>query len=279
MIRYLTFEAYHGKSGIGSTRIRVHNLIKYWPEAGLYKYGENPDALIFQKVYMNYDYQFPKHFEGIRILDICDPDWTEGLAVAETVRNMDGVTVPTEELAEFIRQFADCPVKVIPDRHDLETFPPLKTHKGKLTRAVWFGYAHNAEVLRFVIPVLERFGIALTIISNDNPYADRWGSQEFDYTYMHYNQETIHTDLQAFDICILPKGDRPRDRFKSNNKTVIAQLCGLPVVTNVDELEAMLTAEARQEEAQACYNEAIKDYDCKLSVVEMKGFIDGLRGR
>ena len=51
-VRFMTFEQYHGKRNIGSTRIRVRNLLKHWKEADIYKYGENPDVLIFQKVYM-----------------------------------------------------------------------------------------------------------------------------------------------------------------------------------------------------------------------------------
>lgn len=71
IVRFQDFEKYHGKRGIGSTYIRVHQLIKYWKEAELYRYGENPDVLIFQKVYCTPDYKFPAHFKGIKILDLC----------------------------------------------------------------------------------------------------------------------------------------------------------------------------------------------------------------
>ena len=40
--------------------------------------------LIFQKVYCTPDYKFPEHFEGIKILDICDPDWVDGASIVET---------------------------------------------------------------------------------------------------------------------------------------------------------------------------------------------------
>ena len=73
-VRFMTFEQYHGKRNIGSTRIRVRNLLKHWKEADIYKYGENPDVLIFQKVYMTGEtyrstaYKFHKYFPGTKIV-------------------------------------------------------------------------------------------------------------------------------------------------------------------------------------------------------------------
>ena len=80
-VSFFTFEAFHAKSNVGSTKIRVHNLIKYWEEAELYKYGEKPDVMIFQKVYVNKDYKLPVTFPAVKILDICDPDWFEGVPI------------------------------------------------------------------------------------------------------------------------------------------------------------------------------------------------------
>lgn len=181
-VRFFTFEQYHGKKNIGSTRIRVHNLIKHWDEAELYKYGENPDVMVFQKVYMQPDYHFPKHFEGIKILDICDPDWlSEQQNVVETINAVDGVTCPTETLKEFLEQLSDKPVRVIPDRHEFDTLPDLRSHSGKIRKAVWFGFKQNAELLQFAIPTLERRGIHLTVISNDDPACWRWANDPDKY--------------------------------------------------------------------------------------------------
>jgi hypothetical protein len=276
IVRAFTYSRYHGKGQVGSTRLRVHQLMKYWPEYKEYKYGEKVDVMIYQKVYMTYDWRFMEHFEGIQILDICDPDWLEFQNVKQTIDQMDGVTCPTEAMAEFLRQLTDKPVKVIPDRHDLELVPSLKKHTGKLKSAVWFGYAQNAELLRMVVPVLEREGISLTVISNDNPYVARWASEKFDYNFLKFDEETINRDLQAYDICILPQGNRPQDRFKSNNKTIIAQLAGLPVVTDIEGLMAMQTPQARNKEALACYNIGRELYDVKLSVKDMQELIGGL---
>lgn len=279
VVRWQTFEQYHNKKNIGSTNIRVHNLIKYWPETALYKYGEKADVMIFQKVYCTYDYKLPKHYPGIRILDTCDPDWqqTPDIHIAETVRNVDATVVPTKNLQKYLQQMTDKPVVVIKDRFDLSEFPAKKVHKGKLKTAVWFGYSHNAELLRYAIGSLEKRGIKLIVVSNEDPMAYRWCDDsvayEANYQFIKYDQATIYDTLQLADVCVLPKGYRPEDKFKSENKTVIAQLCGLPVVTDADELDKMMTAEARNNHINAIYDTLRAEYDCKKSVQEYQELI------
>ena len=282
-VEFQTFESFHGKKNIGSTNIRVHQLIKYWPEASLYKYGSNPNVLVFQKVYWLPDYRFVEHFEGIKILDICDPDWLDNMYIARTVENCDGVVVPTVAMQKFIQQMTDKPVKVIKDRFDLEFVPKLKTHKNKdrLT-AVWFGYHHNAEVLRYgAVKALEDMGMRLVIISDEDPAAWRWAndSEKFkqSYKFLKYGEDSIYDRLQQFDICILPPDNSSRGMFKSENKTVKAQLAGLPVARSIDELETLVDNNKRNEVSQLYYKKAIKEYDVKISIQEYKELIDGLK--
>lgn len=280
MVRFFTFEQFHNRKNIGSTKIRVHNLIKYWPEAGLYKYGEKPEAIIFQKVYCTYDYKFPITYPFIKILDVCDVDWnnTPDIYIKETVDGMDAVVVPTESMRKLMSSMTDTPVQVIKDRFDLEEFPVKKTHHGKAKTVVWFGYAHNAELMNYVIPSLESRGLNLIIISDNDPqlyrYANDSHGYQSKYTYIKYNQETIYSDLQKADICVLPKGNRPQDRYKSENKTVIAQLCGLPVACDAEQLDSFIEAEARNSHINTIYDKLKQEYDCKLSVKEYKKLIE-----
>lgn len=286
MIRWQTFEQYHNRHGVGSTRLRVHNLMKYWDGSGLYKYGEKPDVFIFQKVYCTYDYKFPKHYKaGIKILDVCDTDWvqTVDLYIKETLDAMDGIVVPTKNMQKLLQTMTDKPVKIIKDRFDLSEFPKPKVHSGELQSVVWFGYSHNAELLRFAVPSLEIRNIRLTVISNEDPAAYRWATKPDEYvknyTYIKYNQEALYEQLQGHDACALPKGYRPEDKYKSENKTVIAQLCGLPVVTDAEGLEAMQTSEARNESIKTIYDTIRQEYDVLRSIEEYKEFIEELRGK
>lgn len=282
-VGFITFESFHGKKNIGSTNIRVHQLTKYWQEAETYKYGSNPEVLVFQKVYWLPDYKLVEHFEGIKILDICDPDWLDNMYVKRTVDNCDGVVVPTKAMQEFMQQLTDKPVKIIKDRFDLEFVPKLKVHKPKkeLT-AVWFGYHHNAEVLRYgAVKALEDMGIRLVVISDDDPAAWRWAlnGEEYKnkYKFLKYGEDTIYERLQQFDICILPADGSSRGRFKSENKTIKAQLAGLPVARTIEELEELVDNNKRNDISAKAYKKAIKDYDVTKSVIEYKELIEELK--
>ena len=277
-VKALTFEQVHNKPGTGSTNIRIHQLIKYWPEFSLYRYGQNPDVLIFQKVYILSDYKFPKHFENLKILDICDPDWLEGHAIVETVQAMDAITCPTEALAEFIRQFTANPVVVIPDRFDLEVLPKPKKHEGVAKTVVWFGYSHNVGCLKPALGILDSLGLRLLIISNDDPNITRWRSVNMrdQYQFIKYDEKTIYDDLQKADFCLLPDNFRPQDRFKSNNKTVKAILAGLPVAKTSEEVKLYMDSAEREAFLINNYDTISKEYDVKKSIEQYKELIGTL---
>lgn len=277
-IRFFTYSQFHGKSEpVGSTFIRVDQLIKYWPEADLYKFGENPDCLIFQKVFISQDYKFPKHFEKKKILDICDPMWLEGFNIVETCHAMDAVTCSTEPLATYIKQFHNN-VTVVPDRFDVDILPEPKKHFNKAKTVVWFGYSHNSELLKPAIPIIEEQGLNLIIISNDDPIANRWGlrdKKEY-YIYKKYNEETIYADLQKADFAILPEGLRPEDTFKSNNKEIKANLAGLPVAKTPEEVIDYMKASKRREWFDTSYAKIRQEYDVRNSVKQMQNIIASL---
>lgn len=276
-IRYQTYSQFHNKDPVvGSDFIRVNQLLKYWPEAALYKYGEFPDVMIFTKVFSAYDYKFPNHFENIKILDICDPMWLEGMDVAETARAMDAVTCPTESMAQFMRQF-NTPVYVIPDRWDIDpkVLKPPREHIDKAKTVVWYGYAHNAEILKPAIRTINELGLNLKIISNDDPILYRFDDRpkEEYYQFVKYSNDTILQELQLADFALLPIDYRPIGRFKSNNKTTHAILAGLPVATNGDELRSFLEPEARKKYMLEQYDIIKSEYDVRKSVDQMKEII------
>lgn len=281
VVKFFTFEQFHNKKDVGSTKIRVHNLIRHWPEASLYQFGDKMDVMIFQKVYCTYDYKYPKHLKAIKILDACDIDWyeTPDIYLKETLNNMNGVVVPTEPLRRYLQQMTEARVKVIKDRFDLSEFPPPKKQQGKAKTVVWFGYAHNAELLKSAIPALEKRNLKLIVVSNHDPVVDKWATVEAfkkSYQFIRWN-EKAYQNIQTGDICILPKGVRPMDKFKSENKTTIARLLGLPVATNAEELDQFLSPESRVKDQQTWYNKTRTDYDVKLSVKEYKELIDELQ--
>lgn len=280
MIRFFTYSQFHNKRPpVGSSLIRVKQLLKYWPEADLYTYGENPDVLIFQKVYSAPDYKFPQHFENLKILDVCDPSWFEGAPIKETIDAMDAVTVPTEALKDFISQMTDKPVVVIPDRFDIEMIPKKPKSHTKTARTVgWFGYVHNLEPFRPALPIIRELGLNLKIISNDNPHLPQVpNSIEPDkYEFVKYDEETIYTELQKIDFMILPEGNRPEDKYKSNNRTIKSILTGLPVATTKEEVIEFMKPENRRKYIDEKYATIKEAYDVRKSVEQYKELIDSL---
>lgn len=281
MVRFFDFSVFHNKRPpSGSTKIRVRQLIKYWPEAGLYKYGENPDVLIFQKIYANRDYKFIEHFENIKILDVCDPDWLDGVPIKETVDSVDAVTCPTTELAEFLRQLTDKPVKVIPDRFDLADVPAAKEHKELAKRVVWFGYRHNADALKSVVPLIKEKQLEILIISNDDPITYQYDKDIRPlYTYKKYpeDEKEFYKLMQTADFAVLPIGSRPQDRFKSNNRKTKCILAGLPVANNTEEFYKYLDPKPREVYIKQNRDKILKEYDCRLSIKDYKELIDEIK--
>lgn len=282
-VRFLTFSAYHGKHPVtGSTHIRVNQLLKYWPEADLYLYGEHPDVLIFQKVYCSPDYKFPAHYPEKKILDLCDADWFDGTSsIKETVDAVDAITCSSENLVEFIKQLTDKPVIYMPDRFDMEAVPTPKKHVNKATKIVWFGYRHNAELLRHAMQFIYDQGYDLIVISDDDPMAWQWlprsiGEQyrKEKYTYIKYDEEHVYDDLQRADFAFLPEGRRPQDRFKSNNRTIKAVLAGLPVAKDPTSLELYKDPKTRQKTIDKLLEDTKRKYDVRRSVEQYKEIIN-----
>lgn len=284
-IRFFDFSRYHGKNPpSGSTNIRVHQLIKYWPEADIYLYGEHPDVLIFQKVYCTPDYKFPANYPAIKILDICDPDWLDGTtSIRETVDSMDAVVCSSEGLQKFAKQLTDKPVVVIKDRFDLEPIPAPKIPSGDAETIVWFGYRHNADCLKYAMRTIDELGLNLMVISNDDPFAWQWLPRESAmafkerYTFVKYKEDTVYTYLQKTDICLLPSAERPIDKFKSDNKTAKAILAGVPVAHNGDQLRQLLTEEGRKTFLEDNYQKYREEYDVRKSVEDYKKLIELIR--
>lgn len=281
MIRFFDFSVFHNKRPpAGSTKIRVRQLLKYWPEAALYKYGENPDVLIFQKVYANSDYKFINHFENITILDICDPDWLDGLPIKETIDAVDAVTCPTTELVNFLKQMTDKPVKLIPDRFDLTDVPTAKDHTERAKKIVWFGYRHNADVLKAIVPFIKELQLELLVISNDDPITYQYDKDIRKlYTYKKYpeDEKEFYKLMQTADFAVMPKGSRPQDKFKSNNRKTKTILAGLPVANNKEQLYNYLDPKPREMYIKQNRDKIMRDYDVRLSVKEYKDLIDEVK--
>ena len=275
----ILFEQMQGDNYLGSSRIRGHWLVDYWnrdktidSSLEVFKQGAKYDFLILQKAYW---IEYTEKFEGIKILDLCDPDWLGGAVIKRMSNSVDGITTSSQTLADALKEITDKPIKFIPDRQDLDFHPFIKKHKGQAKRVCWFGYSHNSEELYQVVRSLDKLGLKLTVISNCRPpckYADEnvqydWKNPSFDF-----NKEV--TDC---DIVIMPSHINALGKYKSLNKTYTSWALGMPVANSEADLKRFLDADERNKEAEKRIKEVREKYDIRLSIKEFSNFIKQLK--
>jgi len=273
-IGIITFEKYEGRRNIGSSRIRGRWLVDKWENAELFKQGEKYDVVIYQKAYW---VEHARLFKGIKILDLCDPDWLHwGYRTKEMIENVDAITTSTEALAEGLRQFTDKPVICIPDRINQDYFRKKKQHAGRATYVGWFGYSSNFEMLQPVITFLIKNSLNLIVVSDGtfSPQSNNVG--KIKVLNKKWSETTVHDDLLTCDFLINPQAERGKWKYKSNNKTLTGWALGLPVASNVSDLTRFLSQEEREKEAKTRLNEINEKWDISRSIEEYTALISEL---
>lgn len=276
----MTMEDYQnrGLNSVGSSRIRGRWLVKYWDEASMYRMGYEYDVMIYQKVYWD---NMMEKFDGVQILDICDPDWLEGRDVMRYCRMMDGVVTASEALAEYIRQFVDTRVVCIPDRLDLDEFGfKPKKQVGKLNSLVWFGYHNNFGYLTYALPALIDKGLTKLTVISDGPYQVPGGLGRMDVHNVQYEQGLVNEELLKHDAAFLPNPGKlnidTKGRYKTNNKELVCKAIGVPVISEPEDLDRLDDPKERQADIETGRVEIEDKYNVKQSVVEYKQLIGDL---
>ena len=263
------------KDSVGSSRIRGRWVYQNWEEAEEFRIGEAYDAIVYQKVYWK---EMMKNFNGLQILDICDPDWLESKPVFEYVDMVDGVVTSSPTLAEYMKRIRPGKkIVCIPDRIDFsENQLKKEKHTGRAKTVAWFGYSHNIHYLFKTFDFLIQRGLELVVISNE-PFNPPLGFKNLQVRNIPYSYPDVNRHLIDCDMVLLPvPDDDARGKFKSNNKTVQAWSLGLPVVTSSHDLDIFMDGEARQKEADEKRAFVLQEYDVKKSVEEYKLFFNEL---
>lgn len=257
-VGYLTMEKYDNRreNSVGSSRIRGRWVMKYTPEIETFKNGQHYDAVVYQKAYWD---DHMKEFDGVKIFDLCDPDWLDRRPVKGVCDLVDAITVSTPALKEFLGQMTDKPIRIIPDRIDPEEYTVRKTeHSSKIRTVVWFGYSSNSIVLDPVVNVLHDLGISLVVIS-ERPYHSADVNIKYEY-------DSVNSEIIKHDAVLLPQvEDNYRHSFKSNNKTLASWALGMPVIKTYEDIERLASREAREQESEQRYNEVITDHHVRKS--------------
>ena len=275
-IGIIPFEKWMGKKNLGSSRIRCHWLLPYWDDAEIFGVGKNYDVVIYQKAYWNIHMEM---FKGIKIFDICDPDWLHWqYNFIECIDLCDAVTTSNDELTKAISKFTDKPVVTIADRIDPTFFGGAKKiHSGDAKVVVWFGYQHNQSMIDSALSAIAKNKMDLIVIA-DKPYImpSQW-HKKIRLTNYPFDNETFVSDLLEGDIVINPQLSTAKWKYKSNNKTLHAWAVGLPMASNDKELKMFIPQRAREEEAEKRMQEIKDHWLVEKSVAEYKGLIESLQ--
>lgn len=274
----VSFEEFHRRTNIGSTRIRVQWPLNHWPEAELFTTGKRYDVVIFQKAYW---LQYAEAFDGIKILDVCDPHFlTWRRQLKRMMDCCDAVTAPTRPLVDVLRKYTSRPVLCIPDRLDPQAFAGMwKNHAGRgpAKSVAWYGYSHNFAALDSIVHALPEMGIEeLVVVADENqPYylpAMLVGSLSVrNFT---WRPDTVSRDLLCADIVINPRLTTGRWKYKSDNKTLTAWAIGLPVAHDGEELAAFIPEAARVQETERLRRHVFDEYHVRRSVDEYRRLIE-----
>lgn len=275
---FYTFENHHGKKNIGGTRLRAHWPIEKWKdngpdigEAELFTHGRKYDILIYQKAYW---FQHAEYFDGIKILDLCDPDFLEpGYPVKRMIEACDAVTCSSEKLAIEVAKFAgDKPVWFIPDCVLDPQKEPMKKHEGSLSKVAWYGYAENFPALNTALTAIVKRGLELIVVGTDT-FTPPPSIKGLNFTNYPWKPETWVEDFMRADVVINPKISSGRFAFKSDNKTVQAWAVGMPVADFDTDFDKLETAEARNKEGAEKRQWVIENRDVKIQVGMLKDLI------
>lgn len=277
-IGFVTFEKYQGKKNIGSTRIRARWVMdkinelypdQYFAEEHLN--GKAYDVLVFQKAYW---LEMAKAFKGLKILDLCDPDWMQWeYQVKQMIDEVDVITTSSEALKNFVANLTEKPIYFIPDRLKLETIKERKKHRGDLQTVAWYGYNSNFEVIDWAIQALNKRKLKLIVVS-DKAYRLPTGIKNVELTNYKWTEDTVNGDLLRADAILNPPMTKGRFKFKSNNKTTLAWSLGLPVLETDEDFDIYKSADVRNSFAENIQEEINSNYDVKDSAKELIGIIE-----
>lgn len=259
---------------VGSSRIRMKWLLPFFEEAEEYMLGRRYQTLIFQKAYYE---KLAQRFEGVKIFDLCDPDWLDPRPVVEMISYCDAVTVTTQAIADYLRRLTDKPIVIIPDRVNFQEVKEVKTeHEGRAKSVVWFGYSNNLKYIERTFDYLHAKGLSLTCITDEmtEHYNTNLPMRFIKYRYEIISQEVVKHDFVIMPDTIDLDG---RLKYKSNNKVIQSWAWGMPVAKTPEDIDRFLDPVERRKESLIRQKEVAEKYNITQSVEEYRILIANLK--
>jgi hypothetical protein len=248
----------------GSSRMRAYWVAEHMQDATVIQVGEalpDADVYIWQKT-VNTE-QIASMPNARHYWDVCDPSWWwQPEECREIADLMDGIVASSQALADDFNEWYEEETAVcIPDRLNPDHFPKKRQHQNTdPVRFIWFGVAVNRIALFGAMANMERLvanghNIELTIM-DDRPDIPAQFTNKFPVYHVRWELDKENEILASHDIALLPPYPGAWGKVKSNNKTITAGLCELPVTKGVDYkvMQAYMVTEHRKEAAHEYHN-------------------------
>lgn len=255
------------------------------------------DLVVFQKCYNSKFQEIAEKAKSMNpkiklVLDLCDAEWlTREEELKAMIEKMNFVTASTNQIKKWVQK--NCPTKKcyrIPDGHDLDYYgrvdyfqdgneiKVLPIQKNEQMKYVWYGNSGTIQSLKAVLPIIERVrgkGDTLTIIADERARG-QVESQKIRVEFVPWTLETVNNDVRKGNIVLNPRLTTPGYVVKSNNKTVMAYILGLPCIDRVvnddngwiADLIKFRNPEYRKEDVDKKRPELLEKYSME-SVVEL----------
>jgi len=295
-IGFLTYQAIVSDN-VASTRFRVTWPLKYMPASFAsedYDQLKKCDAVVFQTRMNTSDIEMAVKLkaDGVKLIwDFTDPHWLKEYdrhaihpifyKIAELA---DIVTLPTEEEERTYREtFPKVQTQVLKDRLELSKFKKFKIHKEhKDFKICWHGSYGNIGSIDLAREDLERLGaefdITLVYVFDK---AGQYHVRPFRNIKIEkrlWSEEAVTCAMLDSDVSINPKYDNWKS-YKSNNKTIMAWVCGVPCVERnfYNEIKKfLLSTELRNKEGKEKRKHVIENYDVRDTAKEWNSIVNGL---
>jgi hypothetical protein len=223
---------------------------------------ENYDVIIYQKSYVGKEVRIiaEKYKHKLQIFDLCDPEhWFRKDLVQYMIDRCKIIISSNQWLADELKKTFNREVEVIPDRQKLDFYTIRKVHEDVPVKLVWFGYCDNFYLVKPYLDEIKERQLPLLIIGD---YPVNYG------IYFQWTLDTFCSDIIRGDVVF-----NPIVPWKSNNKTTTAWTLGMPVASNIEEIDRFLDYKERIKESELRINEVKEKWDIKLSANELFNLI------
>ena len=230
-----------------SARFRAEWPAKYLnadilDEKAIYSDLYNYELVIFQKTYNLKFLELAKRLreKGIKTgFDLCDAEWIgHEIEIKAMIETVDFITASTPAIMAWVlNEFPKKQCYVIPDGHDLKYYNsalPVKQMAGPLNY-VWYGNSGTILSLKAIIGIIEANSgpkDTLTIIADERA-RNAILSDKIGVKFVPWQLETVNDEIRRCNLVLNPRLDNESYRVKSNNKTAMAYILGLPCIDKI----------------------------------------------